>query len=503
VTSSSMGYFHCLLARTPRPGIIFALFLANVAVWSIYSAISNMSSALHQDLTEAYAWGHEFQLGYFKHPPFWAWIAGIWFSFMPHRDWAFQLLALLNANIGLLGAWKLIGLFADGEKRVAATLLLLLTPFYTFLAGKYNANSIFLSLWPWTAYFLVRSVEEASLLPSAMLGTLAAADILSKYYAAILLVVCLIASIVHPNRRRYYASARPLVALGVCMVLVAPHIWWLMHTGFLPFHYFASKTSTLFFVSVGSSFTFLAGCLALQILVFGAVLLIKPFSLTEVAMTARERWRDSRFRCMVILALGPAILTAIMGPALHLRLDTNMGIGIFCLAPLLLLELNGPTEARRARQLSWVFVLVLTVGAVLASPLVAYITFGDGRRTTSEPRYELAVEGTRIWHQITSTPLEIVTGNTAYASAVAFYSEDRPHQLIDFDFAYSPWLTKDDILRHGIMVICVKDDARCLASSAAIATARTTRVDIELSHAFAGRQAPPTSLVLTIVPPDK
>ena len=53
----------------------------------------------------------------------------------------------------------LIGRFADGEKRMAATALLLLTPFYTFLSYKYNANSIFLSIWPWTRYFFVRSID--------------------------------------------------------------------------------------------------------------------------------------------------------------------------------------------------------------------------------------------------------------------------------------------------------------------------------------------------------
>jgi hypothetical protein len=61
---------------------------------------------------------------------------------------AFTLLATLNAGLGPYGSWLLIGDFADGDRRLAATVLLLLTPFYTFLALKFNANSIFLSLWP-------------------------------------------------------------------------------------------------------------------------------------------------------------------------------------------------------------------------------------------------------------------------------------------------------------------------------------------------------------------
>ena len=95
-----------------------------------------------------------------KHPPFWAWICGLWFSVLPRSGWAFAILSSLNAGIGLCGAWMLIGNFADGQKRLAATVLLLLTPFYTFLSYKYNANSIFLSIWPWTLHFFVRSIER-------------------------------------------------------------------------------------------------------------------------------------------------------------------------------------------------------------------------------------------------------------------------------------------------------------------------------------------------------
>jgi hypothetical protein len=60
-------------------------------------------------MAEAYVWGREFQLGYFQHPPFWAWIAGLWFEVFPRADLAFTLLATLNAGLGLYGSWLLIG----------------------------------------------------------------------------------------------------------------------------------------------------------------------------------------------------------------------------------------------------------------------------------------------------------------------------------------------------------------------------------------------------------
>src|SRR5690349_17009887 len=90
------------------------LFVAFILVWTVYGAITGLSSAVHHDTAESYIWGREFQLGYYKHPPFWAWIAGAWFTFAPHQDWAFRLLSIINAAIGLWGSWRLIGNFAQG-----------------------------------------------------------------------------------------------------------------------------------------------------------------------------------------------------------------------------------------------------------------------------------------------------------------------------------------------------------------------------------------------------
>jgi 4-amino-4-deoxy-L-arabinose transferase-like glycosyltransferase len=124
-------------AERPSDSVIIAGSLVLfVAAWTFISAILNMPTAIHGDMAEAYVWGREFQLGYYKHPPFWAWVTGAWFHVFPVNDWSFELLCVVNAAIGLLGSWALVGNFATGPKRVAATVLLLLTPYYTVLSRK-------------------------------------------------------------------------------------------------------------------------------------------------------------------------------------------------------------------------------------------------------------------------------------------------------------------------------------------------------------------------------
>jgi 4-amino-4-deoxy-L-arabinose transferase-like glycosyltransferase len=485
----------------PAPFVVFAFFLVNVAAWMIYAELSRGVETIHEDVAEAYAWGREFQLGYFKHPPFWSWIAGIWFWILPHRNWAFSLLAVLNANIGLWGAWKLIGRFAGAEKHVVATILLLLTPFYTFLCFKYNANSIFLSLWPWTAYFFVRSIDERRPWHGVMFGVLAAADILSKYFAVVLLATCLIAALVHPERRKYFASAAPYLAIGVAALLIAPHIWWLVTTGFQPFHYLDSETHHTLGFSVQNALRFLLGAALFHLVIAIIVLLAKPMPWRRWVAAIRERSRDPRFRFLAVLCLAPCLLTAIAGPLIRLKLSTNMTIGIFCLVPLLLIEIAAITDWRRAIRLAFGSVGLLTVGALCVAPFIPYALFADGRPTAVDPRQEIAAEATRIWRQVTGTPLAIVTGVSPYPGAATFYSEDQPSQLIDFNFTYSPWLTPETVARRGLLAICPKGNARCLASAAKFATPETVRREVTLTHDLGDRRGPPVSFVLVIVPP--
>src|SRR6204780_60027 len=68
---------------SPSAQTVAALFVAFVAVWSLYFAIAESQASIHNDMTEAYAWGRQFQLGYNQHPPFWAWLCGAWFPFFP------------------------------------------------------------------------------------------------------------------------------------------------------------------------------------------------------------------------------------------------------------------------------------------------------------------------------------------------------------------------------------------------------------------------------------
>ena len=491
--------------REAQPGLLWsvALLAIFVAIWALYAVISAAPAAVHNDMAEAYVWGREFQLGYSKHPPFWAWAVGLWFEVFPRTDWAFALLATLNAGLGLYGSWMLIGNFTDGDRRLAAAVLLLLTPFYTFLALKYNANSIFLSLWPWTMHFFVRSIDKRRLPDAFLFGLFMGMALLSKYFALILAVTCFAAALVHPKWRAYFTSASPYVSVVVASLLLAPHVWWLARSDAGPVDYFIHKTGFGFAAVILSCVTLIAGVIAFHSIVMVPIALVKRSSPKSWWAAFRVRWAEPRFRVLTILAVLPLGLTVMAGLVFRLRPDTNMVIAIFSLMPLLLIELaGGEGEDGRLYRRGRAIAVGVTLGALVLSPAIAIAKFWYGSDNNyTEPRKELARRATEIWHETVAVPLQYVAGSRRYENAVAFYSADQPHVFTHQDAARAPWVTPEDIDRAGLLVVCAEKDEGCLKSSAGIKSSRIRRAELTVAHSYWGYTAHPVSFTITIVPP--
>lgn len=194
------------------------------------------------DMFENYAWGQTFEWGSFKHPPFFAWITRLWFTIWPTTHFSYYCLSYFNLGIGLWGILALARLlFIDSYGKIAKPhqlrqFLLLVLGFsllglpYNLYAAVFNADSILLSLWPWTAYAFMASIQSETKkgrwLWTLMLGILAASSFLSKYYSAVFLLTLFIISIAEYQYRTWYLTPYPYVSLLLFVTLIYPHVLW-------------------------------------------------------------------------------------------------------------------------------------------------------------------------------------------------------------------------------------------------------------------------------------
>ncbi len=433
---------------------VAAFICLHTVTWTVFATLSN-TGALHGDMIEAYAWGREYQLGYFKHPPLWAWLAGAWFDVFPRTNWAFYLLANLNAAIAVVGVWRLLGLFTNGRNRVNAAALTLLFPFYTVQGHQFNANYMELSLWPWTAYFFVLSFRHHRFRDSLLFGIMAATCVLSKYYSVILLASCFLASLADVRWRRYYRSVHPYFAVVICTLLCAPHLVWLITHHFAPLKYAEAKTHYSQAAQYASILTFIGGCIAFHAVALTLIWFSRAAS--SVPQTRKLSKQDRPFAR--ILAVAPCVLTVAAALAGHVRLSTNFAAPIFFLTPPILVDWLRPSP-EKLNGLATRAAVLLYAGALLVSPALPYIqehVVGQEAKRAQE----VAEHALRLWRAETAQPLRIAAGSDTYAMGLAFYSGENTSASLNFDGARSPWVTREMLSQDGFLAVCEEGDSIC------------------------------------------
>lgn len=476
---------------------VYALF------WAVYGAYSS-DNGPHIDSLEAYAWGREFQMGYFKHPPFWGWVTGAWFLLFPKTPFFFYLLSEFNSGLGLLGTWALMGRFCKGAPRQLALILLLLTPFYQFNALRFNANTILLSIWPWTMYYFVCSIEDekqASLGAAVACGVLAGFALLSKYFGVVLIGSCFVAAMTHDNRRAYFMSAAPYVSLLAALVVFAPHVVWLVRDGFQPLFYLASKGMFSEPEIADSYFTFIVANI-LYFVVPLIVLGLSRFLARRDAAPATWPAVENGPSFLTVLALAPFVLTLVAGAIGHTALAVPFGTPIFGMAPLVLVLALKP-DVDRTLYFGRRALAAVVVGVSIAGVALPYINLRWGHPGVREPFAEVAELAPRVYERATGAPVRYVTGSVQYALTLVFLSKDNISDLRSFNFRWSPWVTPGQLRDHGLLIICEKGEPSCAKGAEPFLTPDTKHEEITVARKIWNFEAPSRSFELLMVPPRK
>ncbi len=477
------------------PGAL--LVLAYALVWSLFATISS-GRGLHGDSLEAYAWGREFVFGYYKHPPFWSWVAGAWFTIMPKTNWSFWFLSELNGALGLAGAWALIGRFTGRRMQMLGILLLMLTPFYQFNAQRFNANTILLSIWPWTLYFFVRSLETRALFHACVCGLLAGLAVLSKYFGVILIATCFLASLTHHDAKAYYRSATPYVSALVAFLVFTPHLAWLFRDGFQPFIYLAARID---FADRAISNRY-----------FEFVLANAAFFILPAAVLLAARWRGGRETIdppvaqrhgrsfLNVLTFTPFVLTLVSATIGHAALGVPFAVPIFALIPLSLMLAIAPAVSL-AKLYARVGVATLAAACLIAAPFLPGLYLRMDEKHYSEPRDEIADEAMAIWAEKTHAPLRFVGGVRDYAMAVTFRSRDNVSEFNNFNFRWSPWVTPWALADKGLLIICQSGEAVCNDNAATYMRDDTLRIERVIQRSAGGVEGRPWAFSIYVIPP--
>jgi 4-amino-4-deoxy-L-arabinose transferase-like glycosyltransferase len=487
--------------RESALGTVLAFLALQVLCWTVFATVTH--GAVHHDMAEAWAWGKEPALGYYKHPPVSAWIAYAWFGVFPRTSFFFYLLAETNAALGLLGAWMIAARVLAAPERAASLAMLCLTPLYNLYALKYNANTVLLSLWPWTAYAAIRAVETRRIVWGVAFGVMAALSMLAKYYSGLLLVSCLAAALLHPNARAFFRSPAPYVAVLVGAALISPHVHWMATNGFQTLEYAAATTRHKFSANLLRGLSATVQAFAFHAIPVAALLwALEPKQRAGFARRLVGGAWDRRNWWIVALAFGPFVLTILALLVGNVRISAQFMIPIFFMVPVALLAVSAvplPWASIRARveRPALLFPLI----AVAVSPPIAIALFHTREPTFQEPRVAVAEAATKAWREAFGTRLDIVAGEERYAQGATFYSPDAPSEFTAFDFRLAAGITPERLKRSGMLVICETTDRACAERAKPFLPADAPRVDFATAPKLWWLAGKPRTFVFSLVPP--
>ncbi|MEZ5855910.1 MAG: glycosyltransferase family 39 protein [Hyphomicrobiaceae bacterium] len=479
---------------------VAGLLALHVVTWTVYGTWALGVGLIHDDMIEAWNWGQAPQFGYYKHPPLFAWMTWAWFRVFPIADWSFYLFSAVNSAVGLAGVGALARYFGLARYRVAAISLLMLTPLYGFLALKYNANAVLIPIWPWAAYFLLKSLETRTVRDGAILGLLGGLALLGKYYSVLLAIAFLAATLVSQQRRAYYRSPAPYVAIGVALIVIAPHVVWTVANGFPTVEYALSKFNyPLRQIAYWAFMTALAPIIFLGLPFVVCAVAGEGF---KAALASVRQWLLSpRNRTLVIVAAAPFAMTLGFGFVGHAKVSLSYTIPIFFMGSLVLLAACSERAMERTGKWALRLAVAFCLGVMVLAPVIGYGRMRAQQDAAVAPIKELASEARRIWMQQTGRPLAVVASTDRFIGAVSFYGTDHPLYFVNFNQRQAPWMTDARLLAGGFVAICRADVVQCRTATAAAVPQGSKRIPVNLQHVSFGRTGPKVAYLLTLVPP--
>jgi hypothetical protein len=265
------------------------------------------------------------------------------------------------------------------------------------------------------------------------------------------------------DARKALSTSGPWLALAVALLVMAPHLVWLVENEFLPFAYANARAAPVRglldhvlhpAVFAISQVVFLLPALLIS------VMLVWPRPREPVACTADALDR----RIVTLLAFGPAATTMVLSAVSGRGTIAMWGYPLWLFLGLwIVLRARTALEPARFARVMASWAIVFTMFAVVFIASYAVMPAFDHRyRAVFYPGDRLAEELARRFRAATGRPLAYVIGGMWDAGNVAHYASEQPRVLIDGNPQRAPWIDLGDLRTKGAVVVWTDGDPAVL-----------------------------------------
>ena len=434
-----------------QPGqYVGLLILAQIVIWTLVPFFAGRSLPLDV-VSDGLAWGHEWQWGYYKHPPLPSWEVEAFFD--AFGDIGPYFLSQISVGVTYAFVFLLGRELMPARYAAAGTILTACIYYFSIPTPEFNHNVAQMPLWAAAVYAYYKAITERRALWWLLLGVVGGAALLTKYASGILLLTITIHFFSSGERRAQLRLPGPYIAPIACGLIIAPHIAWLYHNHFPTISYAASRAGE----AHGIAYRLFAPLrfLLTQLIDISPALLVAAIAGFLGREIVRRVAPDDNLRFLGLFTVGPALLTALLSLLTGLGLRDMWGAPMWNLAGLLIVYVSRPRWphagwSRLAVCIAAAFI-VLPLAYVLATSIVPAL---QGRPSRTEwPDRALAKTFDDAYLGETGKPLRIVAADGWLGGLIAMRDPSRPSVYTDGNMQESPWITPARLAREGALVI--------------------------------------------------
>ena len=478
---------------TARPELgLLALCTAQLLLWTIAPALTH--DAMPLDMVEMYVWGREWVVATFKHPNLPGLLLEAARSVTGSTVWTGFAVSQLCVIVAYVAVFLLGRDLLGARKALAGTLLLTGIYYYSWTTPEMNHNVAQIPLWALVILFLWRAVERGAIGWWLGLGVLGGLALWAKYFAAVLLLICLAWLFADSKARAQLRRPGPWLALVAFAAVAAPQALFLVESDFLPLRYAQARSSG----SAGGWIGFLPAQLAGHLMMMIMLAVAGLFGRGAFGGTDAAETRVRRF--LIVFGAGPLVLTVVLAAITGTGLKDMWGTPMFNLSGLLAVALLPGRFGERSLRRIAVFAASLLV--IVPAAYAAHVQFaGDYRdrpKRGNWPQEEIATRLLEAYRDATGAYPEIVAGPIWEAGLVATGTAHAPSVLIDGDPVKSHWIPAADARQAAMLVVWSSNRAPPQALSDRIAGSVTGEAQFRWSG---DPRDPAIGLSYAILPP--
>lgn len=424
----------------------FGYFAAiHLLLWTILPWL--VSPNLPLDVIESAAWGQQFVLGTYKHPPMPSWWLEILGIVTGHAGFAYALASQIAIVIGFWAIWDLARRWFNPLTAFIGVILLEAVPYYNFTSPEFNHNVLLLCFWPLIVRSYYLAVTTSNTRHWLFFGVWAACGMYSKYFTVVLLFTLVVFTLVNPIARQQLKTKGPYLAIVLSLLLFAPHFMWLAEHHFLPITYTESRLSNSTgqgsIVGQAGKFTLTQFAFLLPMLLIGLLLRNKQ-NTEKIQSTPFDRL------FLHVITFGPFIVTCLISVSMKAELKDMWGMPLWNYIGLWFVAMLG----MQLQHVKKSFITVWAVWAVAIAVIFAVTTFGQpyfkaSIKRVQFPGVQMATVIDETWQNRFHTPLPYSIGETWVSGNLAYYAPSHPTIFTNNDPVINHWINVNEVNAKG------------------------------------------------------